>query len=197
MIRLAASLALLLAAAMPAHAEIEIVPVTSPGGIEAWLYQTDEIPIVTIEASFLGGAALDPEGKAGAATLMTALLEEGSGELDSTGFATAREDLNARFGFSASRDDIAVSATMLAENLDASVDLLRGALVEPRFDADAVERVRGQLLSMIRQAETDPRELASKAFFAQAFPDHPYSRPVDGTLETVSEPHGRRPARGA
>ncbi|MBA3326191.1 MAG: insulinase family protein, partial [Rhodobacteraceae bacterium] len=186
MIRVAAALALAGAFALPARAEIEITPVTSPGGIEAWLYEDESIPILTIEASFLGGAALDPPGREGATSLMAALLEEGAGNLDATGFAVAREDLAAQFGFAARRDELSVSATMLAENRDASVELLRLALVEPRFEAAALERVRGQLLASIRSAETDARSLAGDAFYAQAFPGHPYARPVDGTLASMA-----------
>ena len=42
-----------------------ITPVTSPGGITAWLYEEHTIPIINIEASFQGGAALDPAGQRG------------------------------------------------------------------------------------------------------------------------------------
>jgi zinc protease len=164
---------LVLATALPARATIEIVPVTSPGGITAWLYEDHTIPMVSLEASFRGGAALDPDGQAGAINLMTALLEEGSGELDATAFAQARQQLAAGFSFHAGRDEVAVSARMLSENLDASVDLLRGALVAPRFDDEAVARVRGQVASNLRSDETDPDAIVSRAFYAQAFPDHP------------------------
>ena len=58
------------AGASSARAEINIVPVTSPGGIEAWLYEDHTIPILTIDASFLGGPALDPEGREGTTSLM-------------------------------------------------------------------------------------------------------------------------------
>ena len=61
---------------------------------------------MTIEASFRGGAVLDPDGEAGAASLMAALLEEGAGERDATAFAEAREALAARFGFDAGLDDV-------------------------------------------------------------------------------------------
>jgi len=184
---LAATLLLALAFALPARAAIDIVPVTSPGGITAWLYEDSTIPMVSLEASFRGGAALDPEGQAGVVNLMTALLEEGSGDLDATAFAQARDDLAADFSFDASRDEVSVSARMLSENLDASVDLLRAALVEPRFDADAVTRVRGQVVSNLRSDETDPDAIASRAFYAQAFPGHPYALPPDGTLATVAD----------
>jgi zinc protease len=199
MTRMFAALAVVLALALPARAAIEIEEVTSPGGITAWLYADDTIPILTIEASLRGGASLDPEGKEGVVRLMTALLEEGAGDLDATGFAEAREALAARMGFDAGRDAVSVSVDMLTENRDATIDLLRLALTAPRFDVDAVERVRAQALSSLRADETDPRTLASRAFYGAAFPGHPYARPVDGTLESVAalteadlrEAHGR------
>jgi zinc protease len=184
--RLAATLALLLAAALPARAEIEITPVTSPGGITAWLYEDHTIPIITIEASLRAGSVLDPEGQEGVTTLMTALLEEGAGDLDATAFAEAREALAARFSFGASFDAVSVSATMLAENRDATLDLLRSALVAHRFDAAAIERVRSQLLASLRADASNPRRLASRAFLAQAYAGHPYARPSDGTEATVA-----------
>jgi zinc protease len=186
MTRILGALALLVALALPARAAIEITEVTSPGGITAWLYADDTIPILTIEASLRGGASLDPDGKEGVVRLMTALLEEGAGDLDATAFAEAREGLAARMGFDAGRDAVSISVDMLSENRDATLDLLRLALTEPRFDPDAVERVRAQALSSLRADETDPRTLASRTFYAAAFPGHPYARPVDGTLESVA-----------
>ncbi len=195
--RLMAAVLLGLAAALPARAAIDIVPVTSPGGITAWLYEDRTIPMVSLEASFRGGTVLDPENRAGATNLMMALLEEGSGDLDATAFAQARDDLAASFGFGSSRDEVSVSARMLSENLDASVELLRAALVEPRFDPEAVARVRAQVASNLRSDETDPGAIVSRAFYAQAFPGHPYAVPPDGTLDSVARSRRGGRARGA
>ncbi len=59
------------------------------------------------------------------------------------------------------------------------------ALGRPRFDPEAIERVRGQMLAAIAEAETDPGKLAGRRWFARTFPDHPYGRPVDATAESV------------
>jgi zinc protease len=75
---------------------------------------------------------------------------------------------------------------MLTENLDDSVALLRTALHAPRFDEEPLARVKAQILASLRSDESDPQTLASRAWFATAFPDHPYGRPSDGALETVA-----------
>jgi zinc protease len=184
--RLGAALALTLSLAIPARAEIAIQPVVSPGGIRAWLVEAPEIPFLALELRFAGGAGLDAPDRLGAATLMAGLLEEGAGDLDARAFAAARDALAADMGFSASDDSVTVSARMLTENRDAAVALLRKALVEPRFDPDALERVREQVLSGLQSDARDPQAIAGKMFNRLAFGDHPYCLPDDGTPETVA-----------
>ena len=188
-IRAAAALALALALAAPAapaRAGIEIVRVTSPGGIEAWVHEDHSIPILTIAAGFPGGALLDPEGREGATYLMAALLQEGAGGLDASAFAVAGEELAAHMSFWATDDAVGFGATMLADERQETVELLRLALTEPRFDAEAVERLRAQVLASIHAAAADPGSVGAHAFYADAFPGHPYGRPTNGTLESVA-----------
>ena len=181
-----ASLVGLLVTAVPAWAEIAIQEVTSPGGITAWLVEDHEIPFTALEIRFQGGTSLDLPGSRGAVNLMAATLEEGAGELDAQGFARARDDLAAKFRFSAGQDTVTVSASMLTENRDQAVELLRQALIAPRFDQDAIDRVRGQVLSGLAADAKDPQALAGDRFNAIAFGTHPYGSEGDGTPESVA-----------
>lgn len=169
-----------------ARAEIEIQEVTSLGGIEAWLVEDHSIPFTALEIRFEGGTGLDDPDSLGAVNLMTGLLEEGAAGMDARAFQAAREDLAAQFGFDVGADTLSVSAKMLSENRDAAVDLLRAALVEPRFDPEAIERVRGQVQSILRQDAQNPNRIAGRAFYEAAFGDHPYGRPDNGTAESVA-----------
>lgn len=179
-------LAALLALALPAQAEIPIKQVTSPGGITAWLVEDHNIPFTALEIQFRGGTSLEAPDKRGVVNLMTATLEEGAADLDSRGFAEARDALAASFSFDAGTDSVGVSAQFLTENRDQAIELLRAALVTPRFDQDAVDRVREQVLSSLRADEKDPSTIASERFERLAFGDHPYGSPGDGTIETVT-----------
>lgn len=185
MIRLAASLGLMLLAALPVRA-VEIQEVTSPGGITAWLVEEHSIPFTALEIRFKGGASLDRPGKRGAINLMTGLIEEGAGELDAQGFAKAAEALAARFDFDVYDDALSISAQFLTENRDPSIALLKSALIQPRFDQDAIDRVREQILSGIRSDATDPNEIANRAFDAMAYGDHPYGSSLHGTEDSVN-----------
>ena len=101
MMRFILPLMLTLAAALPARAAIEIKEVVSPGGITAWLVEDHSIPFTALEIRFRGGASVEPMDKRGATNLMTALLEEGAGEMDARAFARARDGLAASFRYSA------------------------------------------------------------------------------------------------
>lgn len=172
--------------ALPALAGVSIQEVKTPGGLTAWLSESHDLPFVALEIYFGGGTSLDAPGKRGAVHLMTGLLEEGTGDLDSRGFAEARDSLAAHFSFDAGPDTLSVSARFLTENRDQAVDLLARALTAPRLDQTAIDRVREQVLSGLRSDETDPGTLANRAFDALAFGDHPYATNGEGTLASVS-----------
>lgn len=172
--------------ALGASAEVKIEEVTTPGGINAWLVEESAIPFVALELRFRGGAALDRAGKRGEVNLMTALIEEGAGPLDSQGFSEARDAMAVTFEYDARLDSVSVSARFLSENMDEAIALLKSSLTETRFDEDAIERVKGQVYSVIRSQATDPGDIAGDTFYAQAFGAHPYGTSLDGTLESVA-----------
>lgn len=172
--------------ALPARAEVPIVSVTSPGGITAWLVESHDIPFTALEIRFRGGASLDTPGKRGAINLMTALIEEGAGDMDAQGFAAARDALAASYSFRTYDDVLAISAKFLSENRDDAVDLLHLALTQTRFDTDAIERVRGQVFANIRADAQDPQTIATRTLDRLAFGDHPYATALDGTMDSVA-----------
>ena len=57
---------------------------------------------------------------------------------------------------------------------------------QPRFDADALERVRAQIIAGLKFDENDPEEVASLAWDRLAFQGHPYGRPIKGTKASIA-----------
>ncbi|NBN64476.1 insulinase family protein [Microvirga tunisiensis] len=176
---------LLLASPWPALATT-IERVISPGGIEAWLVEDQTLPIIAVNFAFDNGSAQDPAGKEGVTNLMAASLNEGAGDMDAAAYQARMEELAISVGFSAGGDQTFGSLRTLANTRDEAFEMLRLAVNEPRFDADAVERMRSQILVGLKQAEEDPDAVASRAFMEAAFPGHPYSRPTDGTIASVT-----------
>lgn len=182
---LIASAALLMLAVTPSHAAAKIQRLVSPGGIEAWFVQDATVPLIAMEYGFTGGAAQDPTDKSGVGNLVSGLLDEGAGDLDSRTFHERLERRAIKLSFSSTRDYFRGSLRMLKDNKDEAFDLLHLALTSPRFDAADVERIRAQVLSGLRRETTNPTSLASRKFLEVAFGTHPYGRQSNGTLDSV------------
>jgi zinc protease len=182
---MAAGLALTPITATPSRATAKIQHLVSPGGIEAWFVQDATVPLIAMEYAFVGGATQDPADKPGVGSLVSDLLDEGSGELDSKTFHERLERRAIDLSFSSTRDYFRGSLRMLKDTRDEAFDLLRMSLTSPHFDSADVERIRAQVLSGLRSDTSNPSALASRKFLEIAFGDHPYGRPADGTLASV------------
>lgn len=172
--------------ASSAMTSAKIERIKTKGGIEVWHVRDDSLPMLAAEFGFAGGSAQDPAEKAGIASMVAALLDEGAGDLDAHAFQEKLEERAISLSFSARRDSMRGSLKTLLDHREQAFDLLNLALAKPRFDKEAVERVRAGTLAGIRRRTTDPSDIAGDRWFARAFPDHPYGRPLRGTLDTVS-----------
>lgn len=168
-----------------AHA-MKIQTVKSPGGIEAWLVEEHAVPILALKFAFAGGNAQDPVGREGLANFITGMMDEGAGDITSEQFQQREEELAMRMSFEDGKDAMQGNLETLTANRDKSIELLRLALSKPRFDPDAIERVREQLVAGLVYADRDPEKVASREWYATAFKGHPYARPANGTKESLA-----------
>ena len=159
--------------------------VTSPADIEAWLVEDHTLPIVAVRFAFPGGAALDPPGKGGLATMAAGLLDEGAGPYDAAAFKTRLEDFAIEMRFAADRDELGGSLRTLKQNLGTAGELLRQALTTPRFEPSAVERVRSEIIASLSRQSQSPHALAGRLWMRDAFEHHPYGADLSGTAESI------------
>jgi zinc protease len=184
LLALAAATALL-ALATPAAQAMKIERVVTPGGIEAWLVRDAAVPVIAVEFAMPGSAEQDPMDKPGVANMVASLIDEGAGPLDSSAFHDRLERKAIELSFRAGRDFFRGTLRTLTENRDEAFDYLRLSLNEPRFDAADVDRIRAQIVSRLQRETTNPTDMASRNWWATAFPGHPYGQPVNGTVESL------------
>ncbi len=185
--RVLAALLLWLVMALPqaAHAAQARV-ITTPKGFKVWFVEDHTVPIIAMNYAFRGGAAQDPADKRGLAHFLSAMLDEGAGELDSAAFQERMEELAFSMSHSAGQDWFSGSFRTLAKNRVESFRLLALALQKPRFDAQPLERVRRQLLVSLKSREEDPDRQAWKAFRQALFGKHPYALEAEGTEQGIA-----------
>ena len=131
---------------------------------------------MALRFAFDGGNSQDPKGKEGVANFITAMMDEGAGDIKSAEFQERMEEIAMRMSWDDSKDSLYGNFETLTQNRDKAVELLKLAVTKPRFDPDAVERIRQQLAANLAYAEKDPDKVAAKAWFALAFDGHPYGR---------------------
>jgi zinc protease len=153
--------------------------------VHAYFAEDHSSQVISFSFGFEGGTALDPPGKQGLSQLGTSLFNEGAGDLDSFAFQSELDDRAISLGMSADRDRIRASMTTTTPNLADAVRLGRLALLQPRYDAEAIERMRREILVAIAARSEVPGRLAVRKLFAELFGGHPYSRDEEGTTEDV------------
>lgn len=163
----------------------KIEEIVTPKGLTAWLIRAPNLPMVSVEINFRSGAMLEPKDKQGVAHFTAALMDEGAGPYDARQFREELDAIGARFGASTDTQDLSVNLTTLTEHKKRAFELLGLALNKPRFDADAVERMRDGMMADIRQGDEEPSSVAWRLFRPAIYGEHAYANSGEGTLETV------------
>ena len=155
-------------------------------GLQVWLFSRTTLPLVTASLTLPAGAVVDPDGKAGLASLTASMLSEGTERLTSLEFADEVEVLGATLSASSGQDSSQVFLQTLPRNLEATLALASELLMTPRFDPKEFERIHQLTSNSLQQRQDEPKAVASitgtRAFFGEG---HPYAHPVDGTLESL------------
>jgi zinc protease len=166
---------------------MRIQELQSPGGISAWLVEEHSVPLIAMRFAFDGGGSTqDPPGKEGLANFLSSMLDEGAGDLTAQQFQERMEELALRMGFDDARDAFYGSFETLTTNREHAAALLALAITRPRFDAEAIERMRKQHLAALAYAARDPTRVATDEWMATAFAGHSYGRPPNGTVKSVN-----------
>lgn len=180
-----ASLAALDSQAPPRRA-LDIQRWQTAEGARVLFVEARELPMFDLRLTFAAGSSQDA-GQAGLALLTNAMLNEGVDGLDASAIAAGFEGLGARFGNGAYRDMAVASLRSLsaAEQRTPALALFARVVGAPSFPADALARVKNQILAGLEQQKQNPGKLASRALFRQLYGEHPYASPSDGTERSI------------
>jgi zinc protease len=146
-----------------------------------WFQEDHTVPMVAVSISLPAGSAYDPAARPGLAALAAYLFNEGAGNFNATTYQNELARRAIQLNLSPDRDYFTLSFVTLSANLKDAFRLVGLALQRPRFDADAIARVRAQMLQSLQQEGEDPEAMASRRFYELFFAGHPYGHEVGGT----------------
>lgn len=155
---------------------------TLANGLEIYLVEKHDLPLVDVRIAVHSGWAADPVARPGTAAVTADLLDEGAGRLDALQIAARAEALGARLGTRSFFDGSSASLDVLKANLDEGLALLADVVLRPTFPEPEFDRVRKARLGRLQQEAVTPRIQAVKELQRRMFgPDHPYAQPFTGT----------------
>ncbi len=127
--------------------------------------QTTESPKVIISFNMEGGQLVET-GKypTGTAAMTAGLMTEGTAKLTSEEFQSELDKLGSNIGFGSSENGTNCYMSCLKENLDATLVLLGGALMTPRFDPADFKRLKKQTLESVQSNKKNPSSMSDIAY---------------------------------
>lgn len=156
-------------------------------GARVMFVPAPEIAVLDVRVTFRAGSARDGAEK-GVAQLTNDLLNEGAGDLDANLFAEQLGATGARLQTGARRDMAYIALRTLADDqyAEPALALLQLAMARPRFDTQAIARLKAQAQVAFKHKRQSPSKIAEEAFYAALYASHPYASPPDGTPTTVA-----------
>lgn len=159
---------------------------TLANGMQVVTVLHHEQPAVSMRLLVRAGAAQDPKGKGGVATLTAALLDQGTTTKTSFQIADTIDAIGGALGTAAASDLSFVNVVVMKDSFGLAMDLLADVVRNPAFAEEEIDRQRQQVLSGLQVSAGDPDYLASVVFDRLVYGFHPYGLPNSGTAESLA-----------
>lgn len=156
-------------------------------GLPVLLVEKHEVPVATVLLVVRAGAAADPAGRPGLASMTARMLDEGAAGKDALALDDAVSFLGAELSTSAGWDASYVSLHVPVARLAPALSLMADVALRPDFPEKEWDRVRRQKLTELLEERSEPDVIAVRALARAVFGErHRYGLPVDGTAQSVA-----------
>ncbi|MFA6128946.1 MAG: pitrilysin family protein [Bacteroidales bacterium] len=146
-----------------------------------------ELPLVQFNITLTGGHYLDKLDKAGVASLVGQLMNEGTKNKTPLELEEAIEGLGSSININASGTSVSISANTLARNFDQTLALVEEMLLEPRWDEEEFGLAKDRALNNLKRQKANPNSKASTLFQKLVYGDQNIlGIGTGGTEETIN-----------
>lgn len=160
---------------------------TLSNGLQVLTIPWHEQPSVSMRLIIKAGAAQDPSDKPGVASMVAALLNQGTATKSAEGVADLVESSGGVLGVGAGNELSYVNAGVIKDKIDAVMALASELVQQPAFDQREIDRQKQQAISAMQVSYDDPEFVAGVTFDRLVYGFHPYGRPPGGTLDSLAK----------
>src|SRR5262249_36472617 len=156
-------------------------------GMELYIVERPELPKVGVTFVTRAGAEADPPGKAGVAHMTVTQIDMGTPTRKALEIEDALGDLGVTLAGTAVRESARVSFEVLKRNLDPAMAIAADVVRNATYPAAEFDREKKRHLDTLSQQDKNANVVGARVRSVLAFgPDHPYGRPAQGFVSTVS-----------
>jgi predicted Zn-dependent peptidase len=149
-------------------------------GLTVLLLEKHGVPLIDVCAIIKAGAAVDPAGQEGLASITAGLLRKGTNKRTAQQFAADLDFIGATFDAEAGADFTTVREEFLNKDVDRGLELFFDALLHPTFPSEETSKLLAQALDSVKGAKDDPQSVLGVYYDSYLLGTHPYGRPANG-----------------
>lgn len=143
-------------------------------------------PSVVVRALVRAGASRDTAGDHGLASMTGRMLRQGTENIEKNALAEELDGMGAGLSVDVGYALVSASIKCLSGDFSRAVEILGELLQRPTFPEQELERLRGQVLTDLKEIDDNTRIVADRTWRELAYPaTHPYHRLAVGTAASV------------
>lgn len=160
---------------LPPHEKVVL-----KNGLTVLLLEKRGVPLINVFAIIKTGAAADPAGQEGLASVTAALLRKGTKTRTAQQFAVEFDYIGGSFAADTGPEFTNVSAEFLTKDLTRGLELFSDAVLHPTFPQNETDKVLAQSLDGVKAAKDEPQSVMGLYYAGYLYGTHPYGRSSDG-----------------
>jgi zinc protease len=145
-------------------------------GLEVWMVEQKELPIVAMNLVLKTGQANEPDNRTGVAGMTTTLLDDGTKTRSAVEISNELQSIGANLGAGGGWDSTSVTMQTLTKNLDKALEIYADVIQNPTFPASELDSLRQRQIIGLRQQRSNPNAIANNAYNKVLYGNHPYGR---------------------
>jgi zinc protease len=145
-------------------------------GVDLWMVEQHELPIISMNMVFRTGSSNEPDGRTGVSSITSQILDDGTATRSAADIANQLQSIGANMNSFSGWDSTNVTIQTLTKNLDKAVDIYADVIQNPAFPATEVESLRGRLLVGLRQQKANPNAISDVVYNKVLYGTHAYGR---------------------
>ncbi|MBV6496267.1 MAG: insulinase family protein [Acidobacteria bacterium ACB1] len=154
-------------------------------GLNVWVVQHHELPIVSMNLVVDGGASAEDPTRSGSASMTASMLNQGTKTRSALQISNELQAIGASVGANAGWDSSNVSLTTLTKNLPEALSIYSDVVTNAAFPQGDFDTLKRRMMAAFLQRKANSQSIANRVFDKVVYGDQLYGRELGGSEESI------------